>query len=178
MRACVHALSLQSCLTFCDPVDRTVALQAPQSMGFSRQEYWSGLPSPPPGDLPNPGVEPRSPRPLSHQRSPRTLEWVAYPFSRGSSRPGIETGSPALQVDSLPAELPGTPTEKLLQGWVQVMKNSIAQTIQLLQIRKRSRKSPEIIKELKDTSTNHNAKPLFTFWLIQLFKKESNICAI
>jgi len=30
-------------------------------MGFSRQEYWSGLPGPPPGDLPNPGVEPRSP---------------------------------------------------------------------------------------------------------------------
>ena len=32
-----------------------------QSMGFSRQEYWSGLPFPPPGDLPNPGIEPRSP---------------------------------------------------------------------------------------------------------------------
>ena len=36
----------------------TVACQAPLSMGFSRQEYWSGLPCPPPGDLPNPGVEP------------------------------------------------------------------------------------------------------------------------
>ena len=36
-----------------------------------------------------------------------TLEWVAYPFSRGSSNPGIELGSPALQTDSLPAELPG-----------------------------------------------------------------------
>ena len=39
----------------------TVARQAPLSMGFSRQEYWSGLPCPPPGDFPNPGVEPRSP---------------------------------------------------------------------------------------------------------------------
>ena len=39
----------------------TVALQAPPSMGFSRQEYWSGLPFPSPGDLPDPGVEPRSP---------------------------------------------------------------------------------------------------------------------
>ena len=39
----------------------TVACQAPMSMGFSRQEYWSGLPYPPPGDLPNPGTEPRSP---------------------------------------------------------------------------------------------------------------------
>ena len=39
----------------------TVAHQAPLSMGFSRQEYWSGLPFPPPGDLPNPGMEPLSP---------------------------------------------------------------------------------------------------------------------
>ena len=39
----------------------TVAHQAPLSMGFSRQEYWSGLPFPSPGDLPNPGIEPMSP---------------------------------------------------------------------------------------------------------------------
>ena len=39
----------------------TVARQAPLSMGFSRQEYWSGLPFPPPEDLPNPGIKPRSP---------------------------------------------------------------------------------------------------------------------
>ena len=39
----------------------TVARQAPLSMEFSRQEYWSGLPFPPPGDLPNPGIEPMSP---------------------------------------------------------------------------------------------------------------------
>ena len=39
----------------------TVAHQAPLSMGFSRQEYWSGLPCPPSEDLPNPGIEPRSP---------------------------------------------------------------------------------------------------------------------
>ena len=45
-------------------------------MGFSRQEYWSGLPFPSPGDLPN---------------------------------PGIETGSPALQADSLPSDPPGEP---------------------------------------------------------------------
>ena len=38
----------------------TVAHQTPLSMGFSRQEYWSGLPCPPPGDLPNPGIEPAS----------------------------------------------------------------------------------------------------------------------
>ena len=39
----------------------TVTYQAPQSMGFSRQENWSGLPFPSPGDLPNPGIEPGSP---------------------------------------------------------------------------------------------------------------------
>ena len=37
-----------------------VGCQAPLSLGFSRQEYWSGLPCPPPGDLPNPGIEPTS----------------------------------------------------------------------------------------------------------------------
>ena len=39
----------------------TVAHQAPLSMGFFKQEYWSGLPSPPPGDLPDPGIKPESP---------------------------------------------------------------------------------------------------------------------
>ena len=38
-----------------------IAHQAPPCMGFSRQEYWNGLPCPPPGDLPNPGIEPVSP---------------------------------------------------------------------------------------------------------------------
>ena len=39
----------------------TVAHQAPPSIGFSRQEYWNGLPFPSPGDLPNPGIKPTSP---------------------------------------------------------------------------------------------------------------------
>ena len=39
----------------------TVAYQAPPSVGFSRQEYWSGLPLPSPGNLPHPGIEPASP---------------------------------------------------------------------------------------------------------------------
>ena len=49
----------QPCPTLCDPW--TVAHHTPPSMGFSRQEYWSGLPFPSPGDLPDPGIEPRSP---------------------------------------------------------------------------------------------------------------------
>ena len=53
----MRAKSLQSCLILCDPMDCS---QAPLSMGFSRQEYWSRLPFPPPGDLPNLGIEPAS----------------------------------------------------------------------------------------------------------------------
>ena len=56
------ALVTKSCLTLCDPMGWTIARQAPLSMGFSRQEYWSGLHALPPGDLPNPGIEPRSPK--------------------------------------------------------------------------------------------------------------------
>ena len=48
----------QSCLTLCDLMG--CSPQAPLSMGFSRQEYWSGLPGPLPGDLPDPGTEPMS----------------------------------------------------------------------------------------------------------------------
>ena len=48
----------QSCPTLCDPVD--YSLPAPPSMGFSRQEYRSGLPFPSPGDLPEPGIKPGS----------------------------------------------------------------------------------------------------------------------
>ena len=70
-------LVAKSCLTLVTPW--TVACQASLSMGFSRQEYWSGLPFPSLGDLPNPGIEPES---------------------------------PALQADSLPAELPGNLTTR------------------------------------------------------------------
>ena len=47
---------LQSCLTLYDPMD-CIACQAPLSIGFSWQDYWSGLPCPPPGDLPDPGIK-------------------------------------------------------------------------------------------------------------------------
>ena len=55
IRGLCCCLVAQSCLTL--QPHRTVAPQAPLSMGFSRQEYWSGLPFPPPGDLPHPGVQ-------------------------------------------------------------------------------------------------------------------------
>ena len=49
----------QSCPSLCNPMDSSLH-QAPASMGFSRQEYWSGLPFPSPGNLPEPGIKPRS----------------------------------------------------------------------------------------------------------------------
>ena len=53
-------LSRFICVQFC-VISRTVTHQAPLSTGFSRQEYWSGLPFPPPGHLPDPRTEPVSP---------------------------------------------------------------------------------------------------------------------
>ena len=76
--------------------------------GFSRQEYWSGLPYPPPGDLSNPG--------LPHYRQILAVWFISkaheywsgepIPSPGGLPDPGIELGSPALQVDSFLAKLP------------------------------------------------------------------------
>ena len=55
----MHAQSL--CRVQLSATPWTVAHQAPLSMGFSRQDCWSGLPFPSPGDLPDPGIEPTSP---------------------------------------------------------------------------------------------------------------------
>ena len=52
----------------------SIALQAPLSMGFSKQEYWSGLPFPSAGDLPNPGIAPWSPA-LQADSLPTELQW-------------------------------------------------------------------------------------------------------
>ena len=78
----------------------TVAHQAPLSMGFSRQEYWSGLPFPPPGDLFHPGIEPRSPALQADallSESPgkipiNSLASFFYPFSKCGRGLGAETG--------------------------------------------------------------------------------------
>ena len=58
MRVCIP--SCFSCVQLF-VIPWAVACQVPLSMGFSKQEYWSGLPCPPPGNLLNPGIEPRSP---------------------------------------------------------------------------------------------------------------------
>ena len=74
---CVRAQPLSSAQLFATPW--TIAHQAPLPMGIVGQKNWSGLPFPPPGDLPEPGIKLTSPSltdgsiPLSHQGSPRML---------------------------------------------------------------------------------------------------------
>ena len=86
----VKVLVVHPCLTFCYPW--TAARQAPPSMGFSRQEHWSGFPFPSLGDLFDAGIEPESSAleadslPSEPPEKPvRILEWVAISFSTGSS---------------------------------------------------------------------------------------------
>ena len=94
----------------------TVAYQAPQSMEFSRQEYWSGLPFPSPGYLPNPGIEPGSPALkadsflfvclfschfLQNSGMDPILPWNCSHTGSGSAQ--------HMQADSSPAESPGSP---------------------------------------------------------------------
>ena len=77
------------CLTLANPW--TVARQAPLSMGFLRQEYWSGLPFPSPGDLPDPGIEPGSPE-LQADSLPTELCGKPLPSRRHYSSALIITG--------------------------------------------------------------------------------------
>ena len=67
----------------------TVACQAPLSMAFSRQEYWSGLPFPPPGNLPNPGIEPMS---LALQADSLPSEPPGKPPGKAVSNPTLKLG--------------------------------------------------------------------------------------
>ena len=108
---CVCAKLPQSCLTLCDPVD--CSYQAPPSMGFSRQEYWKGLPFPSPGDLPNPGIEPAALMP------PASADGF---FTTSAPPPGKPSYSPSRnltqeeQVEDPPTSLcmgkPGVRSEK------------------------------------------------------------------
>ena len=82
-------------------------------MEFSRPEYWSGWPFPSPGDLPNPGIEPRSPilqaesLPAEPPGKPKNTGVGSPSFPTDLPNPGIKAGSHVLQADSLPTELSG-----------------------------------------------------------------------
>ena len=80
--ACMCAKSLQSCLILWNPMH--YSLPAPLSMGFSREEYWSGLPFPSPADLPKPGMESAL---LYHRRSPawQANNWATREACKGST---------------------------------------------------------------------------------------------
>ena len=118
----------------------TVAYQAPLSIGFSRQEYWSGLPFPSPRIL-KVKVKSLSPVQLyaipwtvAHQASPsigfyRQESWSGLPFPSAGDlpNPGIKPGSPALQADTLTSEPPGKPKN------IEVGSNSLFQGVFLTQ---------------------------------------------
>ena len=83
----------------------TVACQAPLSMGFSRQEYWSGLSWPPSGDLPDPGMKPASPA-LQMDSLPPNYGGIATPFSVISNKtpPPTSLGIPSMSESQASAE--------------------------------------------------------------------------
>ena len=84
----VHQVKLLSCVQFCDPMD--CSHQVPPSMEFSRQESWSGLPFPSPGDLLDPGIKPRSP----------TLQADALP-SEPPGKPGASRQTHKSNADNM-----------------------------------------------------------------------------
>ena len=96
---------------------QTVAHQAPLSMRFSRQEYWSGWPRPRPGDLPDPGIEPKSlcllhwqagSLPLNHQK-PFSTVWVFEPRAgQGLSNTMLILRQPSLTHPISTASVHGT----------------------------------------------------------------------
>ena len=113
----------------------TVARQAPQSVGFPRQEYCSGLWFPSPGDLPNPGIEPASPAmqadslPLSHWGSPielvPSLEQRCSYFKYSSIKKESKVTQSCLTVcDPMDCSLPGSSIHGIFQArvlkWVAV----------------------------------------------------------
>ena len=86
--AAATAKSFQSCPTLCDPMD--CSLPGSSVHGIFRQEYWSGMPFPSPGHLPNPGMEPRSP----------TLQVDSLP-AEPPGKPKSERESHSIMSDSL-----------------------------------------------------------------------------
>ena len=112
----------QSCLRlFAAPW--TAAHQAPLSMGFSRQEYWSGLQFPSPGDLPDPGLEPSC-------NCKRVLYHLSHQGSSTDKDGGVEfSGNASCQGDSSQAQ---QLTAKILQRTFQILQ--LKQTVEIINI--------------------------------------------
>ena len=121
MESQILLLSHFSCVWLCATL-WTVACQAPLSMGFSRQEYWSGLRFPSPGDLPEPGIKPGSPASqvdsllLSHEGS------LPNPAAAAAAAKSLQS-YPTL-CDPIDGSPPGSPVPEILQArtleWVAI----------------------------------------------------------
>ena len=124
--ACAGMLSCYSCVQLCVTL-WAVTHQAPLSMGFSRQEYWSGLPRPPPEDLNDPGIEP--PSPASPALAGRFFTTSTIWKASAKSHAAAATAAKSLQscptlcdpIDSSPpgSSIPGILQAKTLE-WVAI----------------------------------------------------------
>ena len=114
---CGDGLVPKSCPTLVTP--RTIALQAPLSMGFSRQEYWSGLPFPSPGDLSCPGIEPESPAlqadSLQTELSGNLIKLVFQKSAAAVAAAKLLQSCPTL-CDPIDGGLSGSPVPGILQA--------------------------------------------------------------
>ena len=106
---------------------QTAAHQAPPSLGFSRQELWSGLPFPPLGDLPHPGIEPRSPvSPALPADSPLLSHWGSQSVQFSS----VQSPSPVRLCDPMNRSTPGLPVHRQLPEFTQTHVHRVGNAIQ------------------------------------------------
>ena len=108
----------------------TVAHQAPLSMGFSRQEYWSGLPFPPPGDLPDPGIEPMSLSLLNWQKGSLPLVPPETPHALTSVQFSSVTQLCLTPCNSMNRSTPGLPVHHQPLGFTQTHVHRVGDAIQ------------------------------------------------
>ena len=127
----VLCVQLLSCVRFF-MTPWTVALQAPLSMGFPRQEYWSGLPFPPSGDLPDPGIKPASL--VSHCIDTRILyyctTWEAPLCSISSVQFSSVAQSCLTLCDPMDCSTPGCPVHHQLLELAQIRVHQVSDAIQ------------------------------------------------
>ena len=105
--------------------------QAPQSMGFSKQESWSKLPFPPPGDLPNPGIKPASPAAPALVGLFLTSELLGLSIGRFSSVQfnSVAQSRPTL-CDPMNRNTPGLPVHHQLLEFIQTCFHRVSDAIQ------------------------------------------------
>ena len=127
----------------------TIVRQAPQSMGFSRQAYWSGLPFPSPGELPNPGIEPRS---LAFQADSFPAELSGHPKNS-------KTGT-SVVVQWLRFHLPVQGGRREGAGWISDQGAKISHALQPKKqnIKNKSNNETNSMNTLKNSPHQNNLK--------------------